>query len=264
MTEAWMPGAERFGGGTSTRTAPGIGAPRAVWTVTGSDPGAWSAREEAQRLVNEGREAHLVWNPLTGDVVQTLAATCRGRLPLGGTRQYELYHDHGHEGRVCLVVAVVSSGEAPFTDGPLHGLSPILAWLDSWGVERVWRADPVGPVAGTVDAGSPRKRSGEARAPGTGSAAADTVAAGIAAAGGAAAHSTAAHAATAPHSDEAARAARVARAWARGGHFGHDQVPGSCAKGPGRLDTARLLATGLVPPPSGPRAPAGPRPSATR
>lgn len=248
-----MPGAERFGGGTSTRTAPGIGAPRAVWTVTGSDPGAWSAREEAQRLVNEEREAHLVWNPLTGDVVQTLAATCRGRLPLGGTRQYELYHDHGHEGRVCLVVAVVSSGETPFTDGPLHGLSPILTWLDSWGVERIWRADPVGPVAGTVDAGSREKRSGEARVPGTGSAA-DTVAAGVAAAGGAAA----------PHSAETTRAARVARAWARGGHFGHDQVPGSCAKGPGRLDTARLLATGLVPPPSGPRAPADPRPSAMR
>ncbi|QUX28068.1 hypothetical protein KGD83_22790 [Nocardiopsis akebiae] len=247
MAEAWMPGAERFGGGTSTRTPPGIGAPRAVWTVTGSDPGAWSAREEAQRLVNEEREAHLVWNPLTGDVVQTLAATCRGRLPLGGTRQHELYHDHGHEGRVCLVVAVVSPGETPFTDGPLRGLSQILTWLDSWGVERVWRADPVEPVAGTVDAGSPQKGSGEARTPGT------------AATGGAAAH-----AATAPHSAETARAARVARAWARGGHFGHDQVPGSCAKGPGRLDTARLLATGLVPPPSGPRAPSGPRTSATR
>lgn len=239
-----MPGAERFGGGTSTRTPPGIGAPRAVWTVTGSDPGGWSAREEARRLVNEEREAHLVWNPLTGDVVQTLAATCRGRLPLGGTRRYALYHDHGHEGRVCLVVAVVSLWETPFTDGPMRGLSPILTWLDSWGVERVWRADPAGSVAGTADAGSTEKRSGEARAPGP--------------------RSAAAHAATAPHSAEAARAARVARAWARGGHFGHDQVPGSCAKGPGGLDTARLLATGLVPPPSGPRAPAGPRPSAMR
>ncbi|APC34368.1 MULTISPECIES: hypothetical protein [Nocardiopsis] len=259
MTEAWMPGAERFGGGTSNRTPPGIGAPRAVWTVTGSDPGAWSAREEARRLVNEEREAHLVWNPLTGDVVQTLAATCRGRLPLGGTHQYELYHDHGHEGRVCLVVAVVSSWEIPFTDGPMRGLSPILTWLDSWGVERVWRADPAESVAGAVDAGSPEKRSGEARIPGMRSAVSDTVAAGVAATGSAAAHS-----ATAPHSAEATRAARVARAWARGGHFGHDQVPGSCAKGPGGLDTARLLATGLVPPPSGPRAPADPRPSAMR
>lgn len=246
-----MPGAERFGGGTSTRTPPGIGAPRAVWTVTGSDPGAWSAREEARRLVNEERAAHLVWNPLTGDVVQTLAATCRGRLTLGSTRRHELHLDHGHEGRVCLVVAVVSLWETPFTDGPMRGLPPILAWLDSWGVERVWRADPAGSVAGTVEAGSPEKRSGEARAPGTRSAAAGAAEA-------------AAHAAAVPHSAEATRAARVARAWARGGHFGHDQVPGSCAKGPGGLDTARLLATGLVPPPSGPRAPADPRPCAMR
>jgi hypothetical protein len=197
-----------------------------VWTVTGSDPRAWSAREEAQRLVDEGRATHLVWNPLTGDVVQTLAATRRGRLALGGTRRYELYFDHGHEGRVCLVVAVVSSWETSFTDGPMRGLSPILAWLDSWGVERIWPADPPGSET----------KAAEAQA----------------------------HAATAPHSAEAARAARTARAWARGGHFGHDQVPGSSAKGPGSLDTARLLATGLVPPPGGPRTSARPRPSATR
>ncbi|NKY99838.1 hypothetical protein [Nocardiopsis alborubida] len=243
MAEAWMPGAERLGGGTSTRTPPGIGAPRAVWTVTGSDPGSWSAREEARRLVNEERAAHLVWNPLTGDVVQTLAATCRGRLHLGSTRRYELYLDHGHEGRVCLVVAVVSSWEVPFTDGPMRGLSPILTWLDSWGVERVWRADPPGPVAGTV----------AARSTETGTAVTGAVTA-----------EAAAHAATAPHAAETTRAALTARAWARGGHFGHDQVPGSSAKGPGGLDTARLLATGLVPPPSGPPVPAEPRSSAMR
>lgn len=228
-----MPGAERLGGGTSTRTPPGSGAPRAVWTVTGSDPEAWSAREEAQRLVDEERAAHLVWNPLTGDVVQTLAATRRANLLLGSTRQYELYLDHGHEGRVCLVVAVVSSWEASFTDGPMRGLSPILTWLDSWGVERVWPAGPPGLEAGAAEAAAHA-----ATAP----------------------HSTV----KAPHSAEATRAARTARAWARGGHFGHDQVPGSSAKGPGRLDTARLLATGLVPPPGGPHTSSEQRPSATR
>ncbi len=200
-----MPGAERLVGET-TRTPPGIGAPRAVWTVTGSDPRAWSAREEARRLVYEERTAHLVWNPLTGDVVQILAATRRARLPLGSTDQYGLHLDHGHEGRVCVAVAVVS--EAPFTDGPMHGLAPILTWLDSWDVERVWPAGPPGA--------------------------------------------------------EGAKAADAARVWARGGHFGHDQVPGSSAKGPGRLDTARLLSVGLstTGPPDGPRVPPEPRRSA--
>ncbi|NYH54045.1 hypothetical protein HNR06_003634 [Nocardiopsis arvandica] len=205
MAEAWMPGTERLDGG-SVRTPPGIGAPRAVWTVTESDPEAWSAHEEARRMVDEGRAAHLVWNPLTGEVVQTLAATRRGRLALGGTDQHGLHLDHGHEGRVCLVVAAIAFRETPFTDGPMRGLTPILAWLDSWEVARDWPAGPPGR--------------------------------------------------------EGAKAGEAARRWARGGHFGHDQVPGSSAKGPGRLDTARLLAAS--PPVEGaPRTPR-PRPEARR
>ncbi|WP_236567586.1 MULTISPECIES: hypothetical protein [unclassified Nocardiopsis] len=188
MAQAWMPGAERLDGDT-TRTPPGIGAPRAVWTVTGSDPRERSAREEARRLVDEERAAHLVWDPLSGEIVQTMAATRRGRLALGGTRLHGRYLDHGQEGRVCLVVAVVSPRDTPFTDGPMHGLAAILAWLDSWGIERAW---PAGP-------------------PGT------------------------------------AVAEDAARLWARGGHFGHDQVPGSSAAGPGALDTARLLSAGPAP-----------------
>lgn len=206
MVKAWMPGAERLDGGVS-RTAPGTGAPRAVWTVTGSGPGARSAREEARRLLDEGRTAHLVWNPLTGGVAQVLPATRRGRLEPGRPPQRGRYPDRGLEGRVCLLVAVAAAREAPFTDGPMRGLVPILEWLDSWGVERIWPAGP--PGADRVDA---------------------------------------------------------ARTWARGGHFGHDQVPGSTSEGPGRLDTARLLAGGPHEgqTPQKLRTRTGPRPSATK
>ncbi|MEU0238118.1 hypothetical protein ABZ234_10540 [Nocardiopsis sp. NPDC006198] len=190
MAKAWMPGAARLDGG-ATRTPPGTGAPRAVWTVTGSDPGSWSAHEEARRLVDEGRATHLVWNPLTGETVQTLAATRRVGVQLGGTDLYEQHLDHGHEGRVCLVVSVVAFRETPFTDGPMVGLAPLLLWLDSWGVRRAWPAGRPG--------------------------------------------------------SEGPKAEVAARAWARGGHFGHDQVPGSSAKGPGRLDTACLLSAGARP-----------------
>lgn len=203
MAQAWMPGAERLDG-ESERTPPGAGAPRAVWTVTGSDPRTRSARQEARRLVSEGRAPHLVWNPLTGEVVQTLAATRRGRLSLGDTHQYELHLDHGHEGRVCLVIAVVSPRETPFTEGPMRALAQILGWLDSWGVERVWRAGSPGAQA----------------------------------------------------------AGEVARVWARGGHFGHDQVPGSTVEGPGALDTARLLARAPSGAPEGTHLLPEPRPSA--
>ena len=143
MAKAWMPGAERIDGGPA-HTVKGAGAPRAVWTVTGSDPGVWSAAEEARRLLHEGRTTHLVWNPVSGEVVQLLAATRRAGMALGGTTIFGRHLDHGDEGRVCLVVAVVGTKERPFTDGPMTGLSTLLGWLDSWGVSRTWPAGPPG------------------------------------------------------------------------------------------------------------------------
>src|SRR5699024_2307468 len=106
MANAWMPGAQRLTGGNE-HAPPGAGAPRAVWTVTGTDPGAGpgSARAEAERLVAEGRAPHLVWQPLSGETVQILAATRRSELPLGETRYYEQYGDHAEEGRGGLAGA---------------------------------------------------------------------------------------------------------------------------------------------------------------
>ncbi|WP_017584338.1 hypothetical protein [Nocardiopsis valliformis] len=215
MAKAWMPGAERIDGGT-TRTAGGVGAPRAVWTVTGTDPNMWSAREEATRLVHEGRTPHLVWNPLTGAVAQILAATRRSELLLGHTSRYGQHLDHGDEGRVCLMIAVVSTEKEPFTDGPLVGLAPVLEWLGSWGVERGWPAGPPGLW-------------GERR----------------------------------PSEEE------QSRTWSRGGHFGHDQVPGSASTAPGRVDPEQLLIAGTrevspVPAPApGPRSGSVPEAAAT-
>lgn len=191
MAKAWMPGAERIDGGPA-HTVKGAGAPRAVWTVTGSDPGVWSAAEEARRLIQEGRTTHLVWNPVSGRVVQLLAATRRAGMALGGTAIFGRHLDHGDEGRVCLVVAVVGTRERPFTDGPMTGLSTLLEWLDSWGVSRTWPAGPPGRTG--VGGGA-------------------TVEAAV-------------------------------RCWSRGGHFGHDQVPGSVAHAPGPVSVGRLLSGG--------------------
>ncbi|WP_017543833.1 hypothetical protein [Nocardiopsis prasina] len=189
MAKAWMASAERIDG-AAARTAAGIGAPRAVWTVTGTDPDVWSAREEALRLVREDRAAHLVWNPRDGGVAQALAATRRSPLPLGRTARFDRFLDHGDEGRVCIVVAVVSLEREPFTDGPLLGLEPILEWLESWGVPRTWPAGPPGLWS------SPEDRT---------------------------------------------------RVWSRGGHFGHDQVPGSLSTAPGRVNPEHVLTPGAHP-----------------
>ncbi|KUP95303.1 hypothetical protein [Thermobifida cellulosilytica] len=180
MANAWMPAAGRV---TSSFPAgrPGGGAPRAVWCVSESDPEQWSAHSAARRLDSEGRAAHLVWHPVTGDVVQLLPATAAavGQLTPHGTI------DRASEGRVCIVIQVIGRSPEPFTDGPLNGLDAILAWLDSWGIPRTWPAGAPGARA--------RRSSAAQEYP-----------------------------------------------WSLGGHFGHSQVPGSAADGPGAIDPVRL------------------------
>ncbi|WP_181874342.1 hypothetical protein [Marinitenerispora sediminis] len=137
VANAWMPGAGRV-----RRATPGSalygGAPRAVWQTTESDPGALSARAVAQRLASDGRNAHLVWNPLSGEVVQLLPATVAAAGQLGCSDAV----DRAREGRACLLVLVVGRASHPVTDGRMAGLAAILEWLDSWGVERRWPAGP--------------------------------------------------------------------------------------------------------------------------
>src|SRR5690348_18213837 len=50
----------------------GGGAPRVVWLTLGADPRAVSVWSAAQRLNQENRPTHLVWDPLTGDIAQLL------------------------------------------------------------------------------------------------------------------------------------------------------------------------------------------------
>ncbi len=154
------------------------GAPRVVWFIWPGDPQGISAKSVAQRLVQLNRPAHLVWNPVTGQIIQQLPPT-RAACGLTG--------DLNRQGRVCVQIRVLGSVHEPFTDSKLDGLDEILAWLDSWEVPRRWPAGPPLPV---------------------------------------------------PHSlvQDGNR-----RLWARGGHFGHSQVPGSAEGDPGAIDVARII-----------------------
>nr|WP_040725106.1 hypothetical protein [Nocardiopsis chromatogenes] len=145
MADAWMPGAGRVECSFTPEGPFHGGAPRAVWRTTESDPAALTARATAERLDSEGRTAHLVWNPLTGETVQLLPATApaSGELPGDGT-------DHAHEGRTCVIVAVVGRAQEPFTDGPLTGVEAILRWLAVWEVARAWPPGPPPPFATPV------------------------------------------------------------------------------------------------------------------
>ena len=71
MADAWMPGARCIRAQSDGGKLEG-GAPRVVWLTLGANPRAVSVWSAAQRLNQEDRPCHLVWDPLTGDIAQLL------------------------------------------------------------------------------------------------------------------------------------------------------------------------------------------------
>lgn len=109
------------------------GAPRVVWFTSECDPRQVSARSVAADLIRGGHASHLVWNPVSAELIQVVPLTRAADL-LTGTI--------GREGRVCAQIMVVGLARDPFTNGPIKGIEQIMCWLDSWGVHRRWPAGP--------------------------------------------------------------------------------------------------------------------------
>jgi hypothetical protein len=210
-----MPGAGRIRARIDGGPLKG-GAPRVVWQALDADPRTVAAGVAAQRLDQLGRASHLVWNPISGEIVQLIPILRAGRslgwpdglnagpLPAPGasaiwrpvrqaaaeTAAGEVMADPvaevNSEGRLCVQIGVVAFAWDPFTSRPMNALQQILDWLDSWGIPRDW---PAGRPAAFPD-------------------------------------------------EEAA--CRNRRLWAKGGHFGASQVPGLTAVGPGAVDVELL------------------------
>ena len=161
MAHAWMPGARRIRAETDGGPLKG-GAPRAVWLTLGTAPRAVSIQSAAQRLVSERRPCHLVWDPVTGDIVQ-LISILRAGCALGAPEMLEWGQDRvpgspgnvNTEGRICVQIGVLGHPAEPFTVGPLAGLGAIIGWLDSWSVPHRW---PAGRPAGYLAASAERSR----------------------------------------------------------------------------------------------------------
>jgi hypothetical protein len=147
VADAWLPTAGRMPAKLDGGAMKG-GAPRTVWLTSETDPRAVSARSMAQRLNQQERAAHLIWNPGSGEVIQMLPATRAGRLLRG---------EIGREGRVCVQIVVIGHAESPFTSGPLKGLDSIVSWLDTWGVTRRWPAGPPLPSPQAYDSKRQRR-----------------------------------------------------------------------------------------------------------
>lgn len=151
MVDAWMPGAKRIQAQTDGGPLKG-GAPRVVWQALGADPRLISACSAAQRLNQEGRPPHLVWNPTSGDIIQ-LIPILRAGCSLGGPERLD--DERGAapqpvapvntEGRLCVQIGVMAWPWEPFTAGPMNGVGAILGWLDAWRVPRRWPAGRPAP-----------------------------------------------------------------------------------------------------------------------
>jgi hypothetical protein len=165
--DAWMPGAGRFQASADGGQLGG-GAPRVVWQTLETDPRLVSARSAAQCLDELGRPPHLVWNPLSGEIVQLIPVLRAGRW-LGGPDGL-IAADRpsqgeaaviNREGRLCIQLAVVSFAREPFTAGPMTDLEPIIWWLDTWHIPRSWPAGRPEPFPRAHD--GPRSRRAWAR-----------------------------------------------------------------------------------------------------
>ncbi len=110
-----------------------------VWQALGADPRLISATSAAERLVQRGRPPHLVWNPLSGDIVQLIPvvrAACSLGAPEGLDSRTSISEaaPANRQGRLCAQIGVLAWAWEPFTDGPMHGVTALLRWLASWGV----------------------------------------------------------------------------------------------------------------------------------
>jgi hypothetical protein len=151
VADAWMPGARCIRAQADGGQLAG-GAPRVVWMTLGADPRLISVWSAAQRLNQENRPCHLVWDPLTGDIAQ-LVPIVRAACTLGSPEYLDYAPDRlpyrqpsvNREGRLCVQIGVLGSPREPFTGYPMLGLAEILAWLDSWQIPRRWPAGPPAP-----------------------------------------------------------------------------------------------------------------------
>jgi len=113
--------------------------PRVVWHSTENDPNNTFAATIAAFLDRLNFSVHLVWNPVSGAVVQAIPANRYGR----GLQEFGF--PTNTEGNPCIQIEVVGFAAHPFTNGPCRGLNGIMNWLRSFGIPDVFPSGVAGP-----------------------------------------------------------------------------------------------------------------------
>jgi nucleoid-associated protein YgaU len=138
MADLFLPGAKhrlaRMDGGAVSGHLP-----RVVWHSTENDPANTFAATIAAFLDRLNFSVHLVWNPVSGAVVQAIPANRYGR----GLQEFGFATNT--EGNPCIQIEVVGFAAHPFTNGPCRGLDGIMDWLRSFGVPDVFPSGVAGP-----------------------------------------------------------------------------------------------------------------------
>lgn len=123
-----------------------VGGPkRAIWHTTENDPHKTTAYTIAQYLNRVGYQVHIVWNPVTGEIVQMIGSDRAGR----GLRNESGGVQTNREGAVCVQVEVVAHAKEPFTKYEMKGREAIISYLRSLGVPDVWPGGPPPASPGT-------------------------------------------------------------------------------------------------------------------
>lgn len=137
MSEPFLPGATHRlarmdAGPVSGRLA------RVVWHSTENDPATTSAATIANFLDRLNFSVHLVWNPASGVIVQTIPADRYGR----GLQAFGF--PTNTFGNPCIQIETIGFAAHPFTDGPCSGLDRIMDWLRSFGIPDVFPSGVTG------------------------------------------------------------------------------------------------------------------------
>lgn len=129
MASMWMPGAKILRASSDGGSMLG-GPKKVVWHTTENDPKRTSALNVARYLRRSGNDVHIVWNPVTGEIVQTIPANRAGK----GLKNAPGGAQTNRGGTYVIQIEVVGQAAHPFTTGPCKNLDKILAWLKSLGV----------------------------------------------------------------------------------------------------------------------------------
>jgi nucleoid-associated protein YgaU len=140
MPDRFLPGAKQQLAGMDAGPVSG-NLPRVVWHSTENDPATTTPAAVANFLDRRNFAVHLVWNPVSGEIVQTIPADRYGR----GLQAFGF--PTNRFGNPCIQIETVGFAAHPFTNGPCNGLDRIMDWLRSFGIPDVF---PSG-VAGNRD-----------------------------------------------------------------------------------------------------------------